>query len=429
MDLHDLFYRLAVSLAVGLLVGIERHWRERDAPAGSRTAGVRTHALFGFFGGITAAMAQALAPQNEPVAAIVVVSALAVLSAALITFKRREAEADDNFSVTGVVVGQVTFVLGALAVLGEPSFAGAAAVVMTALLASREVLHTLLRRMRWSELRSAIVLAAMTFVALPLIPDEPLPQLMGLNPARVWLLAIILAGVSFLGYVAEQLFGTRHGRLVAGATGGLVSSTAVALANARLARAGEPALPLAAGALAAGAVSFLRTAVIVTAAAPQLGRLLVPGLGLAAATLAFGAWLLARRDEATGPSAVPEGGSPFELVEVLKLAALLAIVRVVGDLAGEHLGAVGVYAVAAVSGLADVDAVSLAVSSLVPDRLTLDAGAAAIAIATGSNTVAKCIYAATLGGTAYAARFSLVSLVGLAALAAGLLAASAQMPG
>src|SRR5690606_29216241 len=170
MDLDDLFYRLAVSLAVGLLIGIERHWRERDAPAGSRTAGVRTFALFGFFGGIAAITAQALAPQNAPVAAIVLVAALAVLSAALITFKRREAEADANFGVTGVVAGQVTFVLGALAVLGDPAFAGAAAVVMTALLASREVLHTLLRRMRWTELRSAIVLAVMTFVALPLIP-------------------------------------------------------------------------------------------------------------------------------------------------------------------------------------------------------------------------------------------------------------------
>jgi len=429
MDLTDLFYRLAVSLAVGLLVGIERHWRERDAPAGSRTAGVRTFALFGFFGGIAAIMAQALAPQNAPVAAIVLVAALAVLSAALITFKRREAEADANFSVTGVVAGQATFVLGALAVLGDPAFAGAAAVVMTALLASREVLHALLRRMRWSELRSAIVLAVMTFVALPLIPDEPLPQLMGLNPARVWLLAIILAGVSFLGYVAVQLFGAERGRLVAGATGGLVSSTAVTLANARLARAGEAALPLAAGALAAGAVSFIRTAVIVTAVAPELGRLLVPGLGLGAAVLVAGAWLLARREGAPAQSAAPEGGNPFELGEVLKLAALLAFVRVAGDLAAEHLGAVGVYAVAAVSGLADVDAVSLGVSSLVPDRLAFGAGAIAIAIAVGSNTIAKCVYAAMLGGRAYAGRFSLVSLLALAALAAGLLAASAQMPG
>src|SRR5690606_30744699 len=248
--------------------------------------------------GITAAMAQALAPQNEPVAAIVVVSALAVLSAALITFKRREAEADDNFSVTGVVAGQATFVLGALAVLGDPAFAGAAAVVMTALLASREVLHTLLRRMRWTELRSAIVLAVMTFVALPLIPDEPLPQLMGLNPARVWLLAIILAGVSFLGYVAVQLFGAERGRLVAGAAGGLVPAMAAPLANARRARAGEAALPLAAGALAAGAVSLIRTAVIVPAVAPELGWLLAPGLGLGAAVLVAGAWLLARREGA-----------------------------------------------------------------------------------------------------------------------------------
>ena len=140
------------------------------------------------------------------------------------------------------------------------------------------------KSLTWPELRSGLILLAMTFIALPLVPDDPVGPFGGVNPREIWLIAIVLAGVSFLGYAAVKYFGERHGVLLAAAAGGLVSSTAVTLANARRAATGEgsPQL-LAAGVSLATAVSFVRVLAIVARAQPSL--LVAVGPPLAAATI------------------------------------------------------------------------------------------------------------------------------------------------
>ena len=112
----------------------------------------------------------------------------------------------------------------------------AAAVATAALLALREKLHGWVTALTWPELRSGLVLLAMTFIALPLVPDDPVGPFGGVNPREIWLIAIVLAGVSFLGYAAVKYFGARHGVLLAAAAGGLVSSTAVTRRPMRAAR-------------------------------------------------------------------------------------------------------------------------------------------------------------------------------------------------
>ncbi|MBX9701299.1 MAG: MgtC/SapB family protein, partial [Acetobacteraceae bacterium] len=249
-------HRLGVALAIGLLVGAERHWRLRGEDAGKRTAGVRTFGLSGLSGGLAAMLAAALPGGGGAASGILLGLCFLGHGVAILLYDLREAEAEGRFSVTTAIAAQATFLLGALAVLGDPRIAGAAAVAMTALLAARESLHGFVARLRWEELRSAVVLLAMTLVALPLVPDRPIAVLGGLNPARVWLLAVVLAGVGFAGYVAMRLVGAGAGQAVAGAAGGLVSSTAVTVANARSAalRPAEESA-LAAGALISGGVS------------------------------------------------------------------------------------------------------------------------------------------------------------------------------
>lgn len=409
----DLLHRLGVALAIGLLVGAERHWRERDEPSGQRTAGVRTFALIGLFGGTAGAIGLTFGA-GTAASGLFLGLCLLGLSAAIIIFKQREAEAEGDFSVTSVVVAQLTFALGALAVVGEMTVAGAAAVALTGLLASRELLHGFLAKMTWAELRSAILLLAMSFVALPLVPDESIEALGGLNPRRVWLLAIILAAVSYIGYIAVRLFGAARGRLAAGAAGGLVSSTAVAVSHAReSAVVSEAAAPLAAGALVAGAISYLRTAALVWTVAADVGLLLLPALLAGAAVQGGAAALLALRGSTVGEAGTSTA-NPFELMAVLKIAALLAAVGVIGDLAAKTFGEAGVFAVTAISGLADVDAVSLAMSSLVPHTLTAPVAAAAIAVAVASNTAAKSVYGVALGSRRFALLFGGASLLALA---------------
>jgi uncharacterized membrane protein (DUF4010 family) len=409
MEPNALLYRLGVALAIGLLVGAERHWRERDAEAGRRTAGLRTYGILGLFGGVIGVLAAGVGGTGQ---ALLIGAALLATLGALLPFALREAAAEGSFSATGVVVAVATVALGALAALGELSAAGAAAVALTGLLASREQLHGLMARITWAEMRSAILLLSMTLVALPLVPDAPIAALGGVNPAQVWRLAILLAGISFAGYLAMRVVGPARGLLVAGAAGGLVSSTAVTLANARKARAGVPAAALAAGALVAGAVSCLRTAALALIAAPSVGLLVAPALIGAAAAMAAPALRPGRGAAGDAASGLP--ANPFELVEVLKMALLLAAIALLARLAAEWLGQAALLGVAAVSGLADVDAVTLSVVQLVPDSITPALAATAIALAVASNIVAKSAYALAIGGRAYGLHMALGSLTGLA---------------
>jgi uncharacterized membrane protein (DUF4010 family) len=316
-----------------------------------------------------------------------------------------------------------TYALGALAVSGEAPAAGAAAVAMTAVLAARESLHGIMARITWAELRSAILLLSMTLVALPLVPDMPIPWLAGVNPHKVWMLAILLAGISFLGYLGIKLGGERKGLLLAGAAGGLVSSTAVTLSTAAAAAKGGPAGGLAAGALVAGVVSCLRTAGLAMLVAPQTGRLLVPALVAAAAGMGVVAALLARRRAtvAEGPSSP---GNPFEIGAVLRMALVLAGVGALAQFGAERLGSAAVIVIALVTGLTDVDAITLSVPQMVPDIVTAEVAAQAVAAAVASNILAKAAYGVALGSPAYARWFALGSGLGLAA-GAGVLSLTA----
>jgi uncharacterized membrane protein (DUF4010 family) len=414
MGTEELIHRLAAALAIGLLVGTERHWRERQEAPGRRTAGVRTFALTGLFGGVMAVLASSLGQNGG---ALLLGFGLAALLAAQLPFALREADAENKVSATGLVAALGTYGLGALAVLGDMAVAGAAAVAMTAILASRESLHGLMTRITWAELRSALVLLSMTLLVMPLVPDEPIALLGGLNPAKIWRLAILLAAISYLGYLAVRLMGPERGLVLSGAAGGLVSSTAVVLANARAAAAGGAALALAAGALIAGAVSCLRTIAIVVFIAPDVAWLLVLPLGIAALGMTLAGLALARRANAAGPPAAPPE-NPFGLAAVLKIALLLAVVALASRLAAEKLGSAAVLAVAALTGLADVDAVALSVPLLAPATLSLEVAAQAVLAAVGVNICAKAAYALVLGGGRFGTVYAALSVLAGAAGAA-----------
>jgi hypothetical protein len=167
MDPFDLISRLAVALGIGLMIGLERGWRTRQARPGTRAAGIRTFAISGLLGGIVAALAQALPKQDlagdqNLAGGILLGAAFAVYSAVIALFSRDENQAVGNFSATTVIAGMLTFALGAYALLGDIRIAAGVAVATTALLAAREELHGWVEKITWPELRSAVVLLAMT---------------------------------------------------------------------------------------------------------------------------------------------------------------------------------------------------------------------------------------------------------------------------
>jgi uncharacterized membrane protein (DUF4010 family) len=419
MDIQELLSRFAVALGVGLLVGLERGWRQRDEASGSRAAGIRTFAISGLLGGIVGALALAAGAASIGGGLIVGIG-FAAYAAVFGWFSYAENRAERTFSVTTTVAGMMTFALGAYALMGDMRVAAAGGVVTAALLAGRENLHGLVARITWPELRSGLVLLAMTFVALPLVPNRDL--IAGVNPREIWLIAIVLAGVSFLGYVAVTHVGARKGILLSAAAGGFVSSTAVTLANARRAAQAEGAPHLlAAGVSLATAISYLRVAAIAAALQPGLLMLLAAPLVAGIAVTAGAATISAygRRDRGCEDHPA-EFRNPFSFFSVIGFAVLLGVVIAAGRLLGEHVGEAGAILGAVAMGLADIDAVTVAMTQLVPEPLDGAAASFAILAAVASNTLSKLVMGAAIGRGKFARELILVFGLALVAGAAAL---------
>jgi uncharacterized membrane protein (DUF4010 family) len=418
MDADNLILRLAVALGIGLLIGLERGWRAREDAPGMRTAGIRTFSLTGLLGGIAGALTLALGGAANPGGGIFLGLAFMVFSAVFAVFCRDENRAEGTFSVTTTVAGMLTFVLGAYALLGDASRAASAAVAAAVLLAMRERLHGLLKRISEAELRAALILLTMTFIALPLWPDESIGPFGGINPREIWLIAIVLAGVSFLGYVAVKELGPSHGVLVASVAGGLVSSTAVTVANARLASShADSSRLLAGGVAAATAVCFLRVIAIVAVLKPDLLILVAPPLLVAAVTaLAFSLLFIYWRSETEGARQIFELRNPFSFWPVIGFAISLGVIILVARAVGELFGAAGAIVGAVLVGLFDVDSVTISMVRLVPAPLSPLEATFAILAAVVSDTLSKI----AIGGVIGRGRFAVeISIFAVACIATG----------
>jgi len=392
MTLTELATRLGLALALGFVIGLERGWKERDEGEGHRAAGLRTFSLIGLLGGIFGI----LSLEGDR---ILIAAGFVTTSAVMAAFIWRENQREGDYSATTLVAALLTFMLGALAVLGDMAITAGAGVVTVGLLAYKSQLHGFLARLTWTELRSGLLLAAMTFIALPLLPNRALDPWGAINPHELWLITILIAAVSFAGYVAVKLAGPSRGLVLAAALGGLVSSTVVTLTLAGLARANTARMGLISGSiLASGAVMMARVLVLAGVVNLSLAAALAVPLLAAALFQALAAFLLIGRDgKADGAGA--EGlvhKNPFLLSEVLRFGAILAAVMLAAGIAQSVWGNGGLMAVAAISGLADVDAMTLSVANMGPATMT---GIAAVLLTIGVNNAAKSIYGWVAGGT------------------------------
>jgi uncharacterized membrane protein (DUF4010 family) len=262
----------------------------------------------------------------------------------------------------------------------------------------------------------------MTFVILPVLPDRGFGPYEALNPWRLWLMTIAIAGVSFAGYVAVKAFGERYGPLVAGLAGGRVSSTAVTVDMARRAKSAANQRALLAGVLAASVVMFLRVGVILALFGPSLLVRLAGPLAAAAVVTAAGAAV-----SGTGAASAEGAGTvfrnPLELPSVLGFGALLAAVLLMSKVLAAIVGGQGVVLLAVFAGIADVDAITLSMTTMVGASTTPVYASIAILVAVAVNSLSKSAFALGVGGL----RFGLANLaVNLLALIAGGVVAVAQ---
>lgn len=397
---------LAWSLGLGLLVGLQR---ERAA---SPLAGFRTFPLVAALGTVCAWLSQGRGGW-------VVAAGLVALAATLVMANVLRARAGErDAGITTEVATLLMFGVGAYLPDGNPTVAMVLAASTAVLLHLKPQLHNLAHRLGDHDFRAIMQFVVIALVILPVLPNEPFGPFNALNPHRVWWMVVLITGISLGGYLVHKAAGDRVGVLAGGLLGGLVSSTATSVTHSRHAR-GQPSLAAAATTviLLASSIVFPRLAVLVWAADPAHAlQYLPPFATLLALLAAFAAWAWRRHQAA--PASLPVPSNPTELRSALAFTLLYAGILVGVAYARERHGNQGLLWLAAVSGLTDMDAITLSAAQLSSNGAARPSEALrAILVAAASNLAFKSLLVGLCGGRTLLARvappFAVAALVAL----------------
>ncbi len=387
---------LGLALGIGLLIGLERGWHERAAVDGSRVAGVRTFGLIGLAGGLVGV----LAIQYGGVVLAAGVFALGIILAVSYWLS---AQRDQSVGITTEIASFLTFTLGVFAVSGYAYVAVVAGVITMILLGLKSVLHSGLQKISEQELFATFKLLLLALVVLPILPNGDFGPWGGLNPRVIGWMVLLLAGLSFVGYFLMRLLGSRQGLLVTSVLGGLVSSTALTLTLARFNRdRGGMMDILAVGIMVASTILFPRVLIEVGLVNADLLSELMPPIMAMMMTASLGAVIAWRGalSQAPNPATLtPTLKNPLELGAVFRFSLILVVIMVLAQGLQHYWGDLGIYGLAAVSGLADVDALSLSLSKMVGQRqIAANVATQAIVLAILVNTLVKTALAFFIGG-------------------------------
>jgi uncharacterized membrane protein (DUF4010 family) len=398
------------SLAIGLLIGIER---ERNPSA---VAGLRTFALVALFGTVAAMISQMSGSPWVLFGGLVTVGLMTVSA-----YARNRGTVSDPGTTTVVAI-VLCYGLGAMVWYGFSTLAVMLGITTTILLYFKAELHGWTHDLTRRDLVSMLQFAVLSFIVLPILPDQNYGPYGALNPHQIWLMVVLISGVSLAGYLALRFVGQRHGAPLLGLLGGLVSSTATTLVYSRHGRADERLARLAVVVIVlANLVVLLRLAILTAAVSPRALPALLPLLAAGFFPgLLVTVWLL-RRMGGGQDAPVPEIKNPTEIVTSLGFGAIYAAVLFFAAWLSDIAGSRGLYFVAMASGLTDVDAITLSSLRLFElGRAPAAEAVTAIGLAIVANIALKLGLVTAIGGLALARRCAPAMLAVAAGLGAAL---------
>lgn len=383
-------FGLLVAALGGLAVGLERQWSGHASGPNARFGGLRTFTLVGLTAGVAGWwLTQGLeGPASVLLAGLVLIIGLAYYSAA-------------RFDVDGTteIAALVVVAAGTLAGRGDLAVASGLTAVTVLLLVEKSRLHGIVERVGQVELLAGARFAVMAAVVLPLLPSTPIGPfgpLAAVELRTLWALVLFFSGLSFIGYLARRAFGGERGYAIAGAVGGLLSSTSVTLTFSQLSRVHqESSRALAAGVMGANLMLFPRVLLATTVLAPSLAAALWPAF-LAPVSVCL--LLLARGvGTASDAATTPEDRNPLQVGAALQMALVFQVVLWAVAVAEQWFGDVGLYGSAAVLGLSDVDALTVSMAQRSGDAAGAGVAATALVIGILANTLVKAAIALSVG--------------------------------
>lgn len=400
----ELVRDLMVAVGLGLLIGMQREWAEKSV------AGIRTFALIALAGALCGLLSRDL-----NFAWLLAAGLLAVAWVLWIGNQARSAATANGSGVTTEVAALVVFLIGAAVMVGHAIVAVVTAGVVALLLHAKGRLHAFVDRLGEGDFRAIARLILIGMVILPLLPDENYGPYDVLNPFRIWLMVVLIVGISLAAYVARLLMGAGLGVILAGVLGGLISSTATTVSYARRARAGgDEAAGSSIVLMVASTIVFARVLFEIALVAPSILASVAPPLAAMMALMAV-ICLAASYRARSAFRASSEEQPPSDLTAAVVFGVLYAGVLIGVSAVRENFGDAAMYLVAALSGLTDMDAITLSSAQLMKSGAIETAiGWRLILVGAMANLLFKLAVIALIAGRSLAGRMAVMFGVSLA---------------
>jgi uncharacterized membrane protein (DUF4010 family) len=382
IDSLEIMKNLLTALAVGLLIGVERGWSSRAEQEGERVAGIRTFSLVAILGGLSSIVS------HEVGNWFIGVSFLSVLILVVIG-QIIEVKKSGDKGITTEVSILITFILAAWAAMGYQLYSLVAAVIVVTILSLKPTLHRWLNRLHVEEIYAGVKLLIISVVFLPFLPNQGYGPYEAINPYWIWWMVVLICGISFVGYFAIKYVGNRWGTLVTAITGGLASSTAVTISLAQFTRQYKTEKLFMGGVMVASSIMFVRVLIEVSIVNRHLVELLwIPISMMFLSVLGCGYWLWRSSGRQQHEPEI-EMKNPFQIKTALQFGLLLGLILLLSEAMKEWFGDSGIYILSVVSGLMDVDAITLSLSKMAKDSISETVAVMGIVLASAVNTLVK----------------------------------------
>lgn len=386
-DVHP-FHQLIIALILGLLVGLQRQWAE--SPLG----GIRTFPLISLFGTVCALLSE---QYGVWIIAIGFFGTVAAMIVGHIS-KKTQASSQEHSGLSTEFAMLLMFTSGVLVRVGPIWLAATIAGILAVILQAKIELHGLASRFTEKEIKAIMQFVLISLVIFPIVPDQPFGPLEVINPHDVWLMVLVIVAISLLGYIIYKFFGEKAGIILGGILGGVISSTATTMSYSKRSQEFTNTIPInAVIVLIAWTTVYVRLFVEVVVVAPSFQAVLIPLCGMFVVSTLSTLWLW--RKTKTNHSGMPSQSNPTELKTALTFGILYSVILFAVAFSKKHFGNNGLAVVAALSGITDMDAITLSTSRLVgTGKLLPQEGWPIIIIACMSNVFFKGIIAGFVGG-------------------------------
>lgn len=378
-----LIARMGLILLLGFLVGIERGWSFQKKKEGQRTAGVRTFTLIALSGGLWGVL-------SEHGGDFLLGVALLAFTVIIMVGYYQHAKQTGYLGLTTEMAALVTFTVGLAVIKGYVIMSVSVTVVMVLILNVKPELHKWIKTIEPNELYSGILFLLISAVLLPLLPDRGYGPWNVLNPFEIWLMVVLIAGISYAGYFSLKYLGSQKGILFTSFTGSIVSSLAVTVTLARFTEDIKSKDLLITGILIATFTALSRVILLTLIFNPGLIPAVGPPVGMmVAAALIISAWLWKNSEHVKAGKSLKLPQNPLQISTAVQFGIVLAIVLLLSEASRRWMGDPGVYGLALITGMVDIDSITLSLLNMSDESPVQTAAATGIVLATITNTLVK----------------------------------------